>query len=154
MCGCDKAKSCGCEKKKQLVFKFSKNDPNFISTNVTVNDSTTNDIQHVFVRAPLYSLKNKQIGYKVSDDYVQQVGTEKYVIRLNNTYVFYCKGVEIGSISWQYVFVNKTNSVYYPENVANKSTIISGTGKFVNAKGTVTLVAKPNGDRIVTIKFL
>jgi hypothetical protein len=118
-----------------------------------VNNSPTNDIQHVFVRAPIYNLKNEQIGYKVSDDYVQQVDTEKYVVRLNNTYAFYSKGLEIGSISWQYVFVNTTPSVYYPLNVLNKSTIISGTGKFANAKGSVTLIAKSNGDRFVYIKF-
>jgi len=150
MCGCDKRKK---HHKKRFIFKFSKNDPNFISTDITVNQSTTNDIEHVFVRSPIYTLENKQIGYKVSDDYVQQVDTGKYVVRLNNTYVFYSKGVKVGSISWQYVFVNTTNSVYYPVNVANKSTIISGTGKFVNAKGTVTLIAKPDGDRFVYIKF-
>jgi hypothetical protein len=146
---------CGCEKKKKshLRFKFSKNDSEFKSTNIIVDNSTTNNISTSFVKAPIYSLKNKQIGYKVSHDIVQQVGENKYVVTLNNTYAFTSKGVYVGSISWKYVFINTTNSVFYPVNVPAKSTIISGTGVFSKAKGKVTLMAKPNGDRFVDIKF-
>jgi hypothetical protein len=43
--------------------------------------------------------------------------------------------------------------VFYPVNIPAKSTIISGTGVFSNATGKVTLIAKPNGDRFVNIKF-
>ena len=108
---------------------------------------------HDFVRCPIYSLRNRQIGYKVSDDYVQQVDTDKFVVRLNNTYTFMSKGSELGSISWQGVFTNTTNSNFYPINVPIKSAIISGTGVFANATGSVTLIAKSNGDRFVNIKF-
>jgi hypothetical protein len=136
-----------------LKFKFNKNDPDFISTNVVVNNSSVNNIMHDFVRCPIYSLRNRQIGYKVSDDYVQQVDTDKFVVRLNNTYTFMSKGSELGSISWQGVFTNTTNSNFYPINVPIKSAIISGTGVFANATGSVTLIAKSNGDRFVNIKF-
>jgi hypothetical protein len=138
---------------ESLKFKFSRNDPQFRSTNVVVNPSLTNNIMHYFVKCPIYNLKNKMIGYKVSDDYVQQVGKDRYVVRLNNTYTFILNGEELGSISWQYVFTNKTNSNYYPVNIPAKSSIIAGTGLFLNALGNVTLVAKPNGDRYVDIKF-
>ena len=157
MCSCgknDKSK-CSCNKKSNhLKFKFSKNDPNFTSVSTQVSNSLPNNIvEHYFVRCPIYSFKNKQIGYKVSDDYVQQVAEDKFVVRLNNTYTFMSKGVEVGSISWQGVFTNTTNSIFYPINVPIKSAIISGTGVFAKATGSVTLLAKTNGDRLIDIKF-
>ena len=147
---------CNCKKNKNvhLKFKFSKNDDEFTSTNVTIDNSTTNNISHAFVKVPIYSLKNKKIGYKVSDDIVQQVGENKYVVTLNNTYAFTSKGVYVGSISWKYAFINTSNNIFYPVDIPAKSSIISGTGVFSNAKGKVTLIAKPNGDRFVDIKFI
>jgi hypothetical protein len=151
MCHCGSSCNNNC---KKIAFKFSTKDPNFTSQNVVVNPSNTNYISHAFVRCPIYNSKNKVMGYKVSDDYVQQVGTNKYVVRLNNTYTFLSNNKSVGSISWQYVFENTTNSIYYPPNVPAKSTVISGTGIFANAKGKVTLIPKENGDRFVYISLV
>uniref|UniRef100_A0A6C0LF14 Uncharacterized protein n=1 Tax=viral metagenome TaxID=1070528 RepID=A0A6C0LF14_9ZZZZ len=137
--------------KNHLRFKFSKND--LVTVTVPVNTSSTNSISHSFVNCPIYNPKNKQIGYKVSDDYVQQVAMDKYVVRLNNTYTFTKNGNAIGTISWQYVFINTANNIYYPIDVPCASQIISGTGIFEHAKGKVTLLAKKNGDRLVDIEF-
>ena len=103
MCHCGSSCNNNC---KKIAFKFSTKDPNFTSQNVVVNPSNTNYISHAFVRCPIYNSKNKVMGYKVSDDYVQQVGTNKYVVRLNNTYTFLSNNKSVGSISWQYVFEN------------------------------------------------
>jgi len=131
-----------------LGFYFNKNDPKFKTT--TINVSSDPFISHSFVKAPIYDLStNKQIGYKVSDDYVQQVSNKKYIVRLNNTY--YLEGK--GSISWLYVFENNKPEVYYPVNVPAVSTIISGTGVYYGKKGTVSLLPKPNGLRTVNITF-
>ena len=65
-----------------LDFYFTTKDPNFVTNTVVVDNSPDNYISHVFVRAPLYSFDNNPIpiGYKVNDDYVQQVSTNKYII--------------------------------------------------------------------------
>lgn len=138
-----------------IKFVFSTKDPQFTSKNVVVDDSKNNYISHAFVRCPIYNVcSSKQIGYKVSDDYVQQVAPNKYIVRLNNTYTFYgnCNKT-IGTISWQYVFENNKPEIYYPVNVVASSTIISGTGIYKGATGSVCLLPKENGKRFVTIKF-
>jgi len=94
-------------------------------------------------------LRIKKIGYKVSDDYIQEVDKNKYIVRLNNTY--YIEGK--GSISWLYVFENNVPQIYYPVNVEVASTIISGTGDYFGKTGTITLFPKPDGSRLVTISF-
>jgi hypothetical protein len=90
----------------------------------------------------------------VSDDYIQQVAPNKYIVRLNNTYTFYgnCNKT-IGTISWQYVFENNKPEIYYPVNVVASSTIISGTGIYKGVTGSVYLLPKPNGKRFVTVKL-
>ena len=138
----------------KLKFFFSTKDAKFITNNIVVNASTTNYISHAFVRCPIYKCSNNQIGYKVSDDYVQQVAPNKYIIRLNNTYSFNDKnGNPIGTISWQYVFENTKPEIYYPVNVPASSTIISGTGIYKGKTGSVKLLPKSDGSRYVTIKF-
>jgi len=141
---------------RTLRFFFSVKDKQFTTKNVIVDSSSDNYISHAFVRCPIYnSCSQKQIGYKVSDDYIQQVGPKKYVVRLNNTYTFYGKNKEvIGTISWQYVFENSKPEIYYPINILASSTIISGTGIFKGKEGYVSLLPKQNGERDVTIKFL
>jgi hypothetical protein len=138
-----------------LKFFFSVNDPKFTSKSTVVDYSNTNYISHVFVRCPIYSSSSKkQIGYKVSDDYIQQVAENTYIVRLNNTYTFYNKKKEpVGSISWQYVFTNTKPEIYYPIDVLASSTIISGTGIFKKATGVVNLLPKGDGRRLVVIKF-
>lgn len=133
-----------------LSFYFSTKDREFISTPLAVNNKPDNYISHVFVKTPIYDFTDKKIGYKVSDDYVQQVDKDKYVVRLNNTYYINGKG----SISWQYVFLNNKPEIYYPINEAAVSNIISGTGTYFGLKGSVSLFPKPDGSRYVNISFV
>lgn len=138
----------------ELKFYFSTKDSEFTSVTSVVDKSDTNYVSHAFVRCPIYDNSKKQIGYKVSDDYVQQVSENKYIVRLNNTYLFYDKDNKTtGTISWQYVFENTKPEIYYPINVPASSTIVSGTGMYKGKEGLVTLLPKSNGRRNVTIKF-
>ena len=132
-----------------LNFYFTTQDPEFSTNTIIVPTSDNSYISHVFVKAPLYNLANVQIGYKVTDDYVQQVAPNKYVVRLNNTY--YIEGS--GSISWQYVFENDKPSVFYPVNQLAASNIISTTGEYYGKTGKVSLFPKPDGTRIVNVTF-
>lgn len=129
-------------------FYFSTKDPQFVTTNVVVEATSPNYISHSFVRCPIYNLKNKQIGFKVSDDYIQQVSNNKYIVRLNNTYQF-----KNGTISWQYVFENDKPEIYYPVNIPAVSNIISATGNYYGKSGTVTLIPLTDGRRNVNITF-
>ena len=117
--------------------------------NTVVVEEKPRYISHSFVETPIYDFSDKKIGYKVSDDYIQQVETNKYIVRLNNTY--YLEGK--GSISWLYVFENNKPEIYYPVNVQAASTIISGTGEYFGKTGTVTLFPKLDGTRLVTVSF-
>ncbi len=131
-----------------LNFFFSAKDPQFKTKTVVVEDKENNYISHVFVRCPLYNNKKEKIGYKVSDDYVQQVSPNKYLVRLNNTYYF-----NRGTISWQYVFMNDKPEVYYPVGIPAVSNIISATGTYYGKTGTVTLIPTADGLRTVNITF-
>jgi hypothetical protein len=131
-----------------LNFYFSSKDPKFISKNVVVEAASPNYISHAFVRCPIYNLKGEKIGYKVSDDYVQQVSHNKYVVRLNNTYTF-----KDGTISWQYVFENDKPEIFYPVGIPAISNIISTTGSYYGKTGTVTLIPLADGKRNVNISF-
>lgn len=138
----------------ELDFYFSIKDKNFTTKTTVVDSSSTNYISHAFVRCPIYNYSNEKIGYKVSDDYVQQVDKNKYIVRLNNTYLFYDKQNQVtGTLSWQYVFENNKPEIYYPVDVSASSTIVSGTGIYKGKNGTVTLLPKKNGRRDVTIKM-
>jgi hypothetical protein len=132
-----------------LNFYFTTKDPEFTTTTTVVPSAPGNYVSHVFVRAPIYDFTDKQIGYKVTDDYVQQVSDDKYIIRLNNTYYIDGKG----TISWQYVFENDKPTVFYPVNKLVASNIISTTGDYYGQTGKVSLFPKPDGSRIVNITF-
>ena len=132
-----------------LNFYFTTQDPEFTTTTTVVPSSPGNYISHVFVRAPIYDFTDKQIGYKVTDDYVQQVSDDKYIVRLNNTYYIDGKG----TVSWQYVFENDKPTVFYPINKLVASNIISTTGDYYGQTGKVSLFPKPDGSRIVNITF-
>lgn len=132
---------------KPLSFVFLTTDPEFSSTNMIIQNNPY--IGHSFVKAPIYDEETGvKIGYKVSDDYIQQVDENKFVIRISNTYLF-----QDGSISWQYAFENDTNSFFYPINKLAYSTITSGTGKYYGLSGSVTLYPTQDGARIVKIVF-
>jgi hypothetical protein len=132
-----------------LSFLFSIHDPSFTSK-LNIISAECPYIAHAFVQTPIYDeATGNQIGYKVSDDYVQQVGPHLYIVRLSNTYFF----TDRGSISWSYVFENNTNSYYYPSDVQVYSNIISGTGEFYGSSGTVRLFPTSDGTRTVQIIF-
>jgi hypothetical protein len=133
-----------------LDFYFTTKDPEFSTVTTVVPSTPGNYVSHVFVKAPLYDFTDTRIGYKVTDDYVQQIGINKYIVRLNNTY--YIEGK--GSISWQYVFENDNKNVYYPVNQLVTSNIISTTGDYYGKKGFVSLFPKPDGSRIVNVTFV
>ena len=103
------------------------------------------------MKAPIYDLTDKKIGYKVSDDYIQQVSADKYIVRLNNTY--YIEDNQEGSISWQYVFESDIPEIYYPINKQAVTNIIATTGEYFGLGGTVSLFPKADGSRYVNIFF-
>ena len=132
-----------------LNFNFNIDDPEAKTKTVIVNDSIENFISHSFIQIPIYDDYNVNIGYKVSDDYIQQLSENLYSVRINSTYHF----LNGGSISWQYSFTNDKPNYYYPLNVANASNIISGTGIYLGKTGIVSLTALKNGRRDVIIGF-
>ena len=142
-----------CPKSCTLRFFFDKNDPQFITNTIIVNNTPGNYISHVFVKCPIYKEYQcgniKKIGYKVADDYVQQLDTDKYSVRINSTY--YIEGS--GTISWQYSFINNVPEVYYPLNTNASSNIICTTGNYVGKRGYVNLLATSDGKRNVKIIF-
>jgi hypothetical protein len=150
MCKCKS--ECSCEKScpKKLSFYFDINDSQFFSKTAVVNASPTNLVQHVFINTPIYNNCGVQIGYKSSDDVLQQIGVNKYLVKINNTYFIDGKG----TINWQYAFITDKPSVYYPIGIEAKSTIISGTGCYIGSEGTVSLMPLVTGRRNVTIKFI
>jgi hypothetical protein len=96
-----------------LNFNFNLNDPQSKSKTVVLNDSEKDYLAHAFISVPIYDNFNVQIGYKVSDDYIQQISENLYSVRINSTYNF----LNGGSISWQYTFLNNKPNYYYPLNL-------------------------------------
>ncbi len=138
-----------------LLYKifFDKNDPQFKSKTVVVDDTSGNYISHVFIKCPIYKKYTcgniKKIGYKVADDYVQQVDTDKYLVRINSTYYIENEG----TITWQYSFINNVPEVYYPLDIDASSNIICTTGCYLGKKGFVNLLPTSDGKRKVKIIF-
>ena len=132
-----------------LQFHFNIHDPLVKTLTAVVNDSPTNYISHSFIQIPIYDNFDVKIGYKVSDDYIQQLDENLYSVRINSTYHF----LNGGSISWQFSFTNDKPNYYYPLDVPNASNIIATTGKYFGKTGAVSLVAHSDGLRDVTIGF-
>jgi len=132
-----------------LKFYFNIKDPEAKKYTTVVNDSLTNYVSHSFISLPIYDIYNVKIGYKVSDDYIQQLNNNQYSVRINSTYHFFNNS----SISWQYSFINNAPNYYYPLNIINASNIISTTGEYFGKTGVVSLIANENGTRDVTIGF-
>ncbi len=131
-----------------LNFHFHiKNPENRIKT-VVVSDEP-NYIDHSFLQIPIYDNFDVEIGYNIIDDYVQQIGENQYIVRINSTYYIKNKG----TISWFYSFLNDKPNAYYPLNVPNASNITSTTGEYFGKTGAVSLTAYENGRRDVTIGF-
>jgi hypothetical protein len=135
---------------KSIKFYFDITDNEFISTSQTVPTTKSNNlINNVYIRSPIYSKCGQKIGYKTSNDILQQLAPNKYSVRISNTY--YIEGK--GTINWDYSFINDKPNVFYPAGIVAESTIISGTGDFIGASGKVKLTPTPDGKRYVEINF-
>lgn len=133
-----------------LNFYFSTKDPNFKTFEINVPNTIPNNyVGHAFVSTPIYDNFDIEIGYKCSDDYIQQVGVNKYLIRINNTYYINGKG----SINWQYSFLNDKPSYFYPIGELAASNITSTTGAYFGKTGVVCLLPTEDGKRKVTVGF-
>lgn len=130
----------------KLSFYFDKNDPNFISTQIVVQRSPY--IGHWFITAPIYNNEGRAIGYKATDDYVQEVTEEVYLVRYANTYFF-----DEGTISWEYASTSSAPDPYYKPNVVAKARITSGTGDFLKTIGNVSLTPLADGKRNVVVTY-
>ena len=131
-----------------LEFNYNLKDPDAFSKIIVLNESDTEYISHVFVKAPIYN-NNIKIGYVAGDVYIQQLSLNLYSVRINSTYHF-SNG---GSISWQYCFFNDKPNNYFPLNISNASNIVSTTGRYFGKSGVVSLTARADGRRDVTIGF-
>ena len=132
----------------KLYFYFNINEAK--SQTIVINPSSTNYLAQAFISVPIYDACNIMIGYKVSDDIIQQIDTNKYSVRINSTY--YIEGK--GTINWSYEFINDEPNYYYPSETLLSSTITSGTGIYECSTGVVYLWAdKGPGYRYVTINF-
>lgn len=129
----------------KLSFYF--NDSEFKTTEIVIQAAPY--IGHWFVTTPIYNGKNKVIGYKAADDYIQEVGTGKYLVRYLITYFINGKG----TISCQYASSNDKPNPYVSSGVTAKSRITSATGDYVNSNGCVKLTTKSDGRRNVVISY-
>lgn len=134
---------------RTIDFYFNKNDPKFFTKTLVVNDSTENYVSHVFITSPIYDVFGIEIGYKVANDYVQQIGEKQYSVVIDSTY--YIKGK--GTISWNIAFINEVPNPFYRINEVFTSNITSTTGEYFGKTGAVSLTALENGIRNVTIGF-
>ena len=132
-----------------LKFYFDKNDPAFFTKTAVINDSPTNFVSHVFITAPIYDTFGVKIGYKVSDDTIQQIGVNRYSVRIASTYFFDGNG----TVSWNYAFINDKPNPFYHPNEINASNIVSTTGSYFGKTGAVSLTALENGRRNVVVGF-
>ena len=132
-----------------LSFSFNIHDPEFTTQTTVVNPNSPTYIAHVFLRCPIYDNCGFQIGYKIADDYIQQVDINQYIVRINSSYYIYNQG----TISWQYTFMNTIPSQFYPIGILAESNIIATTGKYLGKNGNVSLMPNADGSRNVTIQF-
>jgi len=132
-----------------LSFHFNKNDPEFRSTERVVQAADPY-IGHWYITTPIYDNDNNFIGYKATDDYVQEISKGQYLVRYINTYFINGKG----TISWQYASINDQPNPYYPLGVVAKARIKTATGDYVNANGCVKLTPKADGRREVVISYI
>lgn len=133
----------------KLKFSFNIYDKKTATNTIVAVPSYGDYVSHVFVKAPIYDNNNKQIGWKVADDYVQHLEENLYSVIINSTYHLFDRG----TISWKYSFTKNEPTVYYPLNKVAKSAIISGTGEFANVTGSVKLLATSDGNRKVEINY-
>jgi hypothetical protein len=88
---------------KSIKFYFDINDKEFISTSQTVPTVKSNNlINNVYIRTPIYDPNGVKIGYKTSNDILQQVSSTEYSVRIYNTYHL----ENLGTINWEYLLVD------------------------------------------------
>jgi hypothetical protein len=131
-----------------LNFNFNINSPDSYTKTIIVNDSPY--VAHCFLKIPIYDNFNTKIGYKVAEDYIQELSDNKYAVTINSTYYFINNN---STISWQFNFINNLPNYYYPLNQINSSNITATTGEYFGKTGIVSLIAKEDGSRDVTISF-
>jgi hypothetical protein len=134
---------------KYLQFHYNLNDPEASSKTLVLNQSDTNYISHSFIKSPVYDNFNVKVGYVVGDDYIQQLSLNMYSVRINVT----CNFLNGSSISWQFSFINDKPNYYYRPDIVNATNISSTTGEYFGKTGVISITAKPNGQRDVTIGF-
>ncbi len=135
---------------KSVKFYFDVNDSEHSLTTQTVPSSKPNNLtQNVYIKTPIYDKNSVKIGYKLSNDIIQQLSHNEYAIRIQNTY--FIEG--LGSINSEYAFINSKPQVTYTPNIVIESTISSGTGNFMGAKGRVAINPTPDGRRYVIVNF-
>jgi hypothetical protein len=61
---------------------------------------TKNLYNNVYIRTPIYDPDGVKIGYKTSNDILQQVSSTEYSVRIFNTYHF----DNLGTINWGIFF--------------------------------------------------
>ena len=133
-----------------IQFYFNANDPLSLSTTVIINPGPTNYVSQTYFSYPLYDFANLQIGYLAGVTDVQQITNSLYEVKLNVTYHF----GNIGSISWQYAFLDSGTQNRYPQNIANAAPITSSTGQYYGKTGIVSLTSLPSGRNEVSVRFV
>jgi hypothetical protein len=138
-----------------LNFYYDINDPSLTSFE-TVIKNEPNYISHTFVKSPIYDSSTKQrIGYQAVDIYIQQVETDKFIVRENHTCYFDNNGTN-GSVNWIYVFETTTPDIYYQDGIPVISNIVSTTGGYYiknGSTGTTVINVQESGIRNVVITF-
>lgn len=135
---------------KSIKFYWDSNDSEFVLTSDNVSNIKPNNlISNVYIRSPIYNKCNQKVGYIVSNSVIQQLSVNQFSVRINQT--FYLEGE--GTITWDYSFINSKFNVLYLLDDIPESTIVSGTGKFVGAKGLIKIIPKPDGKRLVTVNI-
>ncbi len=129
----------------KLSFYF--NDLEFKTTEIVIQ--TAPYIGHWFITTPIYDNNDNVIGYKATDDYIQEVETGKYLVRYLITYFIN----EKGTISCQYAALNDKPNPYVSFGVTAKARITSATGDYVNSNGCVKLTQKADGRSDVVISY-
>jgi len=78
-----------------------------------------------------------------------QTGVQGYFVTQAGTFFIH----DEGTIFWTYPYQNISDTSAYPSGI-NKFNIVSGTGAFLNALGTITIDANnTTGERNVVIKY-
>ena len=130
-----------------IAFNFSINDPAGRTTTSVVPSSTNNYVAHSFLQIPIYNVAGVQIGYKVSDDYIQQIAANQFAVRISSTYFIQGQG----TITWNASFVNTQPNFLYPVGTIVTSNIVSTSGTYLGRTGRVALLANADGSRNVLI---